>query len=142
MVPGGSRPTRQTRRRGPWASLRLIFRDMGGRSPHIMRWKTWRDQAEKFRLFWGAFGPTLARRVRQEMVPQQPREEEPLEFGPEAPKEIGGIPGSWLAPTLFIRHDEKGVFRRGFLQNGRLSSLWRSECQMYCWVLGILLSWA
>ena len=31
-----------------------------------------------------------------------------------------------------IRNQEKGVFRRGFLQNVHLSWLWRSECQMYC----------
>ena len=31
-----------------------------------------------------------------------------------------------------IGNQEKGVCRRGFLQNVRLSLLWRSECQMYC----------
>ena len=34
---------------------------------------------------------------------------------------------------VFVRNQEKGVFRRGFLQDVRLSQLWRSECQMYCW---------
>ena len=32
-----------------------------------------------------------------------------------------------------IRKQEEGVFRRGFLQNVRLSGLWRSEKQMYYW---------
>ena len=32
-----------------------------------------------------------------------------------------------------FRNQEKGVFRRGFLQHFRLSWLWRSECHMYCW---------
>ena len=35
-------------------------------------------------------------------------------------------------PTFF-RNQEKGVFRRGFLQDVRLSWPWRSECQMNCW---------
>ena len=33
----------------------------------------------------------------------------------------------------FFRNQELGVFRRAFLQNLRLSWLWRCECQMYCW---------
>ena len=49
----------------------------------------WRQGAEKFRVFWGAFAPSLARRVRQERVPQQFREEESRVFGPEAPRETG-----------------------------------------------------
>ena len=34
---------------------------------------------------------------------------------------------------LIIRNQEKGVFRRGFLQSVHLSWLWRSGCQMHCW---------
>ena len=58
-------------------------------SPHMLQWQRWRDHARKFRLFWGAFGPTLARRARQEQHPQLPREVGPPEFGPAAPVEIG-----------------------------------------------------
>ena len=62
-------------------------------SPHIANGTMWREHAEKFRLLWGTFGPpTLARRVRQEKIPQQPREKAPPVFGPEAPKEIGAHP--------------------------------------------------
>ena len=32
-----------------------------------------------------------------------------------------------------FRNQEKGVFRRGFLQGVCLSWPWRSECQTYCW---------
>ena len=47
-------------------------------SPHIAQWQAWRAHAEKFRLFWGTSGHT------------------PL-YGPEAAREIGEHPGSWLA---------------------------------------------
>ena len=43
-------------------------------------------------FFGGVFGPTLAKRIRQEPVQQQPQEEEPTVFGPEAPKAIGEDP--------------------------------------------------
>ena len=42
-------------------------------SPHNMQWQMWRPHAEKFRLFWGTFGPTLARRDRQERNQRAPK---------------------------------------------------------------------
>ena len=62
-----------------------------GPSPLIEQWEMWRKHAEKFWLFWGTFGPTLATRD-QKQAPQQPREETPLVYGPEAPKAIGEHP--------------------------------------------------
>ena len=56
---GNKRPTWRQRRLPP-------------PSPHMLRWQLWRARAEKFRLFWGTFGPTLARREREERIPQQP----------------------------------------------------------------------
>ena len=40
----------------------------------------------------GSFCPQLGRRARQEPVPNEPREEEPPAFGPEAPKAVGEHP--------------------------------------------------
>ena len=62
-------------------------------SPHLMRWQRWRDHAEKLRLFWGAFGPTLAKHIRQERPPQQPREVDPPVFRARSPQR------DWRAPA-------------------------------------------
>ena len=48
----------------------------------------------------------------------------------------------WGRRSCTYQEPRKGrVFRRGFFQNVRLSWLWRSECQMYCWgnILGYFL---
>ena len=57
----------------------------------------------RFRLFWVTFGPTLVRRDRQERMPQQPREEEPSVYGPEAPlSNRGASPGrGWNRPPSY-----------------------------------------
>ena len=76
-------------------------------SPHIMQWQLWRAHAEKLRLFWGAFGPTLARRGRRARPPKEAREVEPPLFGPEAPKEIGEHPRV-VVETDPVTFDDRG----------------------------------
>ena len=39
----------------------------------------------------------------------------------------------WGEDFSTFRSQKKEVFRRGFCKYVRLSWLWRSECQMYCW---------
>ena len=47
-----------------------------------------------------------------------------------------GVTLSWTAfkcsKRICLRNQEKGDFRKGVLQNVRLSWLWRSDCQKYC----------
>ena len=60
-------------------------------SPHIMLWQMWQAHAEKFRLFWGTFGPTLARRDRKNHPPAALGGGTPLFSGQKPPKKSGSI---------------------------------------------------
>ena len=60
--------------------------DLPPPSPHIAKWILWRQHADHFRFFGGAFGPTLARRIRQEPVPTQPRVDSPPGIRARGPK--------------------------------------------------------
>ena len=62
-------------------------------SPHLATWTLWHQHAE--RLFWGAFGPTLERRIRQDPGGGTP---DLSPWDPQSSK--GASPGrSWYRPS-------------------------------------------
>ena len=67
----GLRHTRRKPSGGPWALLMRTWWAMIGLKEAL--WQRWRDHAEKFRLFWGAFGPPWRGMCIKKGPPSNPR---------------------------------------------------------------------